>query len=478
MKGKIIPNRWVIHKLGNVCNIYQPKTISKNNLVPKGQFLVYGANGVIGRFDEFNHVDSEILVTCRGATCGTVNVSEPYSWINGNAMVIQPKIDQLTKPFIRYFFESINLSKVITGSAQPQITRTSISPLDFPIPPVPEQHLIVTKIEELFSELDNAVTNLKKVKAQLKVYRQSVLKWAFEGRLTEEWRKNNKTEPIESFIERISEEKECKYNKQLEVWDDTVNEWEKGGRQGKRPNKPSKISEIQELSKEELSGLEQIPNNWIWVRLGELTWSVKDGPHYSPKYEDEGIPFISGGNVRPEGVNFENTKYISTDLHYELSKRCIPEYGDILYTKGGTTGIARVNTYKIDFNVWVHVAVLKITKSIYPFYLQNVLNSPFCYRQSQKYTHGVGNQDLGLTRMVNIILPLCCIEEQHQIVKEIENRISVADNLEITIDQSLKQSEALRQSILKRAFEGKLVPQDPNDEPAEVLLESIKHNQQ
>lgn len=144
-------------------------------------------------------------------------------------------------------------------------------------------------------------------------------------------------------------------------------------------------------------------------------------------------------------------------MHQELSKRCKPEYGDILYTKGGTTGIARVNNYDIDFNVWVHVAVLKLTLLTDSFYLQNALNSPHCYKQSQNFTHGVGNQDLGLTRMINITIPLCSMNEQYQIIQEIESRLSVADNFEITIDDTLLKTKTLRQTILKSAFAGRLV---------------------
>ncbi|MCD4806528.1 MAG: hypothetical protein K8R13_02970 [Methanococcoides sp.] len=142
----------------------------------------------------------------------------------------------------------------------------------------------------------------------------------------------------------------------------------------------------------------------------------------------------------------------------------------------------KVNTYDFDFNVWVHVAVLKTVKSIYPFYLQHVLNSFHCYKQSQKYTHGVGNQDLGLTRMILITLPICSIEEQQTIVTEIETRLSVCDKVEQDIEENLEKAEALRQSILKKAFEGKLlskreleeVRSEPDWEPAEVLLGRIR----
>lgn len=204
------------------------------------------------------------------------------------------------------------------------------------------------------------------------------------------------------------------------------------------------------------SNLPELPEGWVWGNLGQLAWSVKDGPHYSPKYSETGIPFISGGNIRPEGIDFSTAKYISPELHAELSNRCKPEYGDLLYTKGGTTGIARINTEKREFNVWVHVAVLKLVDSVERFYVQNALNSAHCYRQSQKYTHGVGNQDLGLTRMIWITVPLPSLEEQKAIIDEVDRRLSLVREVELQVDANLKRAERLRQGILKKAFAGQL----------------------
>src|SRR5690606_38890545 len=127
------------------------------------------------------------------------------------------------------------------------------------------------------------------------------------------------------------------------------------------------------------------------------------------------------------------------------------------YTKGGTTGIARVNTYDTEFSVWVHVAVLKLVDSVRPFYVQHILNSPFCYTQSQKYTHGVGNQDLGLTRMVNIVMPLAPLNEQQRIIEAIDKYTSIIGKLESLIEDNMHRAEQMRQSILKQAFEGRLV---------------------
>ena len=161
---------WEVKKLGDVCEIYQPKTISTNSLVENGKYLVYGANGIIGKYDQYNHIESELLMTCRGATCGTINISEPYSWINGNAMVIHPIEGNITMSYLKYVLRGIDLSNVITGAAQPQITRQSLSPLLIPIPSLPEQSRIVEELDQLnniiekkrqqLNELDNLAQSI------------------------------------------------------------------------------------------------------------------------------------------------------------------------------------------------------------------------------------------------------------------------------------------------------------------------------
>lgn len=343
-----------------------------------------------------------------------------------------------------------------------------------PIPPSEEQQRIVAKIEELFSEVDKGTESLRSAHQQLAVYRQALLSYAFEGKLTADWRSSHKPLPACELKKGIQTDLEGCNKRSIEKWQAAVELWETSGRKGKRPLKPRPLRAASEIDAAELVGLPTLPEGWIWVRLGELVWSVKDGPHFSPKYSSEGIPFISGGNIRPDGIDFSTAKYISPQLHRTLSERCKPEKGDLLYTKGGTTGIARVNDYDEEFNVWVHVAVLKIIPSIRPFYLQHALNSPRCYAQSQKYTHGVGNQDLGLTRMVNIVLPICGWEEQECI----ENLISQAEaeliTIKMALENELKRSDVLKQSVLRAAFSGKLVSQESGDEPASVLLERIR----
>ena len=140
-------SKWEYKKLGEVCTMYQPKTISTQELVDDGDYLVYGANGVIGRYDKYNHEQSEILMTCRGATCGTINISEPFSWINGNAMVIHPTNNDFVRDFLVYQLKAVDKSSVITGAAQPQITRQMLQTLSVVKAPISDQQRIVAELD-------------------------------------------------------------------------------------------------------------------------------------------------------------------------------------------------------------------------------------------------------------------------------------------------------------------------------------------
>ena len=362
------------------------------------------------------------------------------------------------------------LSQFASGTTFLEISGKRAQQIPLPIAPLNEQRRIVGAIESVLPKLDAAVAALERVRANLKRYRASILKAAVEGRLVpteaELARKEGRDyEPASVLLDQILAARRRR-------WEES--ELARLRAAGKPPKDDGWKSKYKEPAAPDTSTLPPLPEGWCWSNVGQLTWSVKDGPHYSPKYSESGVPFITGGNVRPSGVDFENAKRISKELHSNLSIRCKPEFGDILYTKGGTTGIARVNTYRHEFSVWVHVAVLKLCSPIEPFYVQHCLNSPTCYAQAQRFTHGVGNQDLGLTRMVNIVLPLPPRAEQLRIVSEVDRLASLIDSLDLTTEANEKRLPHLRQTILKCAFEGKLVDQDPNDEPASVLLERIR----
>lgn len=151
--------------LKDFCKMYQPPTISIKEMIPDGKFIVFGANGPIGRYNKFNHEEPQLLVTCRGATCGAVNMSEPFSWINGNAMVIQPDLEMASLKYMKYaFLGGIDVSSSITGSAQPQITRTTLEVIKVPLPTLEKQSEIVEKLDSAFAEIDLFKMQIRKEK--------------------------------------------------------------------------------------------------------------------------------------------------------------------------------------------------------------------------------------------------------------------------------------------------------------------------
>ena len=154
---------WQQSTLGEECELYQPQTLAKNELDKSGVYKVYGANGVIGTHSKFNHEDPQLLVTCRGATCGTINISEAKSWINGNAMVVKPRSSNIDLYFLSHYLHHLDISKAITGAAQPQITRQSLAPIKIQFPPLPQQQriaAILDKAAEIKSKREHAIAML------------------------------------------------------------------------------------------------------------------------------------------------------------------------------------------------------------------------------------------------------------------------------------------------------------------------------
>ena len=182
---------WKSKRLGEVCDIYQPKTISKKDMLDDGPYPVFGANGIIGRYSDYNHEESQLLITCRGATCGTVNMSLPKSWITGNAMVIRPKEPEIDIRYLEYFCRGgMDFSAVITGAAQPQITRQSLAPQLVRYPPLPEQKRIVAILDEAFAGIATAVANTEKNLANARELFESYLNTVF-SQSREGWKKQS-----------------------------------------------------------------------------------------------------------------------------------------------------------------------------------------------------------------------------------------------------------------------------------------------
>jgi type I restriction enzyme S subunit len=303
-----------------------------------------------------------------------------------------------------------------------------------------------------------------------------LLKHAFEGKLTEQWRKENadKLETAEQLLERIKHEREVRYQHRFEEWKAAVEQWEKDGKVGKKPEKPKPQKTPEKLAQAKILELPTLPNKWKWVKLDELSLKITDGEHFKPIVTKSGVYFLSAKDVRDEGVNFDNPIYVSEETAIKARKRCDPERGDILIvSRGATVGrMCQVDTDKV-FCLLGSVILIKAFPLLDTRYLMYALKHPNINREIISISGATAQQAVYLRDVKHVVLPLGSIDEQVEITNKLDEQISNIQGMESDIEDNIARSEALRQSILKKAFSGQLVPQDPNEEPASVLLERI-----
>lgn len=359
-----------------------------------------------------------------------------------------------------------------------------------PLPPLVEQKAIVKKIEELFSSLDSGIADLKKAQDQLVIYRQAVLKKAFEGELTKEWRDKQTNLPsADELLEQIKEERQKHYEKQLADWKDAVKLWKNEGANDKKPAKPKFIKELTNLTEEELDKLPMLNKYWHWVKADKIASheasSLKAGPFGSSLkkefYTESGYKIY--GQEQVIANNHKIGNYYVNQEKYDSLINCAVKPYDILISLVGTVGKVLVLPKGCKDGIinprLVKISLNKFYDSIFfKYYFESAfLKSIYAIK-----AHGATMDILNLGIIKELPYPLCSKQEQHQIVQEIESRLSVCDKVEKDIADSLKKAQALRQSILKKAFEGKLLSEEeiaackahPEYEPASVLLGRIK----
>ena len=213
----------------------------------------------------------------------------------------------------------------------------------------------------------------------------------------------------------------------------------------------------------------------MWCYITDVTNKITDGTHNSPINTPKGdFKYITAKNIKAHGIELNNISYVSKNIHNEIYARCNPEKGDILYIKdGATTGVVTLNNLDEQFSLLSSVALIKPNKYISNKYLLYYLQSPLCYDSVRGSMKGVGITRITLKQIEKWELPLPPLSEQERIVCQIENWLSLIDTIEKgkeNISIALKQAKS---KILDLAIHGKLVPQDPNDEPASELLKRI-----
>lgn len=455
----MIKEDWTEGKLEDLLNYVQPTNYivdsTAYNDTYKTPVLTAGKTFILGYTNEENNIFTELpVIIFDDFTTATKYVNFKFKVKSSAMKILVPTSDEVNVKYVYYYMQTIRYNI----DTHKRYWISIFSKLNISIAPLPEQRAIVAKIEELFSELDSGIDSLNKAKKQLEVYRQGTLKAAFEGKLTKEWRKENNYSI--KYLEKIKKD---------------INEFNLNKKGQDIPRRLPTVS---------FDELPEIPFGWLWVEAHKVCQSVRDGTHNTPKYEKTGIPLVTSKNLKDGDIDLENVSYISISDHREISKRSKVEEKDILFGMIGTIGspviVKEDNIFSIK-NVGLFKKNEKLIKSRYLYYY---LSSWFSKKimSDKELIRGTTQKFISLGGLRMLPTPLPLIDEQEEIIKEIESRLSVCENIEANIGEAFKKAEALRHSILKKAFEGKLLSkeeleackQEDDWEPAERLLKRIK----
>ncbi len=329
------------------------------------------------------------------------------------------------------------------------------------VPPVAEQRRIVAAIEEQLTRLDAGVDALKRAQARLKRYRAAVLKAAVEGKLTEEWRAANPpTDTAPQLLKRILAERKVRWEADLRA-------------KGKDPSKVR----YEEPTGPDVNGLPELPEGWCWVTVEQVSQNVRYGSSARAATEIDGVPILRMGNIKEGSLDFSSLKFLP--LEHEEFPSLLLEPGDLLFNRTNSAELvgksAVYHGVPSPLTFASYLICVRLVKDCSPDYLCYFINSEYGrHWVASVVSQQVGQANVNGSKLQALAYPVPPAAEQLQIVDEVERRLSVVSELESTIDTNLKRAENLRQSILREAFAGRLVRQDPADEPASVLLERIR----
>lgn len=411
----------------------------KNYIVNKGDILI-GMSGSIGKVSFYEDERPALL----NQRVGKLNL---YNH------------DTFQKDFFAYLLINLEQSIIQTakGMGVQNISSKDIEQLQIPIPPFDTQQAIVNKIESLFDEIDEGIGRLKTAARQIQQYRQSLLKNAFNGELTKEWRsKHADTLPSENeLLAQIQTTREQHHAQQLADWQTAVSQWEQNGKEGKKPSKPK--APTQAVKFEE--NFADLPKGWGTIKINQVAeiftgaTPLKSNANY---YENGSIPWVTSGSLNNEFVDSADS--FVTDLALkETNLKLLPKHTLLvaMYGEGKTRGKCSELLIEATTNQAIAGIVLNdrypISRKFLKFYMFKN------YADIRRQSSGGVQPNLNLGLVGNIIFPLPCLAEQTQIVAILESKLTACDQLADELAKQLKQAELLKQAVLKVAFSGGLL---------------------
>lgn len=393
------------------------------------------------------------------------------SLIDNNLMGLSAPSTRLATRYLYWFAIATKFDVDARASVVPSIRKSDIGKLPFPLPPLAEQSRIVAKLEELLSDLDFGMAELKVAQKKLKQYRQSLLKAAVEGALTTEWRtQNTPAESGSQLLERILSERRARWKaKQLA----------KFAEQGKSPPNDWQ-NKYPEPVQPDTTGLPELQAGWVWGSLdmlGEIASGIAKGTKRDADVQVREVPYLRVANVQRGYLDLSEVKTILA-TERDIAELTL-QAGDILFNEGGDRDkLGRGWVWRNEVANCIHQNHVFRMRPYLPEVLPELIShhgntfGKTWFQNAGKQTTNLASINMTMLRMFPV--PVGPAEEQRELLNQLELQIEHLNRQEQAVELGLKQSSAQRQNILRAAFAGQLAPQDPNDEPAALLLERIR----
>lgn len=400
-----IPESWEWVRLGVVFFLQAGKNIKAQEIASypdkKHEFMCYGGNGIRGYVAQYNQEGNYPLIGRQGALCGNIHLAQGKFYATEHA-VVTDTFAGTDVIWAKYFLVALNLNQYATATAQPGLAVNKVEQVLIPLPPLPEQHRIVAKIEELMPLVEEygkvyeelAALN-KKFPADMK---KSILQYAIEGKLVEQRPEEGTAADL---LKQIKAEK-AKLIKEGKI----------------KKEKP-----LPPITEDEIPF--DIPENWVWCRLGDVI-DVRDGTHETPKYYTSGVPLVTSKNISSGVITFDNVKYISSEDAALINTRSKVDDGDILFAMIGSIGNPVLVHKECEFCI-KNVALFKRYSNRLSFMPYWFWFLKLAQEQLKCVASGGVQAFVSLKVFRQYIVPLPPLSEQHRIVAKLEQILSYID---------------------------------------------------